>query len=105
MEDTIQKGDYECALAILSPFVNSSVMWGGGETCILSIEIKMLDQNLGTDTDQDQSADQVQFEVYFAAEAVAEVDAKSWEQEGDDSYRQGFQCYGWFDAGQRYADS
>ena len=75
--------------------------WNGD----LSIEIKMLDQDFGADADQDQSADQVQFEVYLAAEVVAEVDAKSGEQEGDDPYRQGFQCNGWFDASQRYADS
>ena len=37
----------------------------------------MLDQDFGADADQDQSADQVQFEVYLAAEVVAEVDAKS----------------------------
>lgn len=49
----------------------------------------MLDQDFGADADQDQSADQVQFEVYLAAEVVAEVDAKSGEQEGDDPYRQG----------------
>ena len=60
----------------------------------LSIEIKMLDQDFGADADQDQSADQVQLEVYLAAEVVAEVDVKSGEQEGDDPYRQGFQCNG-----------
>lgn len=54
----------------------------------------MLDQDFGADADQDQSADQVQFEVYLAAEVVAEVDAKGGEQEGDDPYRQGFQCNG-----------
>ena len=54
----------------------------------------MLDQDFGADADQDQSADQVQFEVYLAAEVVAEVDAKSGELEGDDPYRQGFQCNG-----------
>ena len=52
----------------------------------------MLDQDFGADADQDQSADQVQLEVYLAAEVVAEVDAKGGEQEGDDPYRQGFQC-------------
>lgn len=60
----------------------------------LSIEIKMLDQDFGADADQDQSADQVQLEVYLAAEVVAEVDAKGGEQEGDDPYRQGFQFNG-----------
>ena len=60
----------------------------------LSIEIKMLDQDFGADADQDQSADQVQLEIYLAAEVVAEVDAKGGEQEGDDPYRQGFKCNG-----------
>ena len=54
----------------------------------------MLDQDFGADADQDQSADQVQLEVYLAAEVVAEVDTKGGEQEGDDPYRQGFQCNG-----------
>lgn len=44
----------------------------------------MLDQDFGADADQDQSADQVQLEIYLAAEVVAEVDAKGGEQEGDD---------------------
>ena len=30
----------------------------------------MLDQDFGADADQDQSADQVQFEVYLAAEVA-----------------------------------
>ena len=54
----------------------------------------MLDQDFGADADQDQSADQVQFEVYRAAEVLAELAAKSGEQEGDAPYRQGFQCTG-----------
>ena len=70
----------------------------------LPVEIKMLYQNLRPDADQDQSADQVQFEIDLAAEVVSEVDSESRKQEGDDPDRQGFQCNGRFDAGQRYAD-
>lgn len=53
----------------------------------LPVEIKMLYQNLRPDADQDQSADQVQFEIDLAAEVVSEVDSESRKQEGDDPYR------------------
>lgn len=68
--------------------------------CDLSVKIKMLYQNLRPDADQDQSADQVQFEIDLAAEVVSEVDSESREQECDDPYCQGFQRNGRFDAGQ-----
>ena len=60
----------------------------------LSVEIKMFDQNLGSDADQDQTADQLQFKVDLAAEIVSKVNAESRKQECDDPYHRSFQRNG-----------